>query len=343
MVKASLIIPTYNRCGILPILLNSICIQQTAYEFEVIIIDNGSNDETEKICKSYLTKIKNLYYIYNKEPGLLTGRHTGLRNSKSEILCFLDDDVELNSNYVDSLVGLFNADNTVNFATGPCLPEFEINPPDWLSYFWEQVPEGKYCGWLSLLDFGKKMKTISPNYVWGLNFCCKKTTMLQLGGFNPDCVPEHLQQFQGDGETGLTQKAINSGIDAVYHPGLELRHYVSQERLTTEYFKKRAFYQGVCDSFSKLRNDHFAQNRSKPTKFKLLRNKLHPYYRWIKKIYIKDHTDTLPKSIKKLKNELTKSVGEGYIFHQNSFNSDEKVKAWVLKENYWNFKIPVDV
>jgi glycosyltransferase involved in cell wall biosynthesis len=342
LIKASLIIPTYNRSDILSVLLTSISKQETVQEFEVIIVDNGSTDDTKSISLAYAERIKNFQYIYDGEPGLLTGRHKGFYAAKGEILSFLDDDVELNLGYIENLITLFNTNKEINFATGPCLPNYEITPPDWLNYFWDSVPEGKYCAWLSLLDFGNEIKIVSPNYVWGLNFCCRKKTVSELGGFNPDCIPKHLQEFQGDGETGLTQKAINSGMSALYCPGLSLHHHVSKERLTVEYFKKRAFYQGVCDSYTHLRNEHFNQTTIKFSRLKLFRNKLHPYYRWIKKIQVKDKSITLPAPIKELQSELEKSIQEGYQFHKERFYSNENVKSWVLKENYWNFKLPID-
>jgi GT2 family glycosyltransferase len=46
----------------------------------------------------------------------------------------------------------------------------------------------------------------------------EKDTLFALSGFHPDCVPANLQQFQGDGETGLSIKAREKGYRAIYQP-----------------------------------------------------------------------------------------------------------------------------
>lgn len=337
---ASLIIPTRNRAKELTATLKSISIQQRLAEIEVIVIDNGSTDSTKQVVADYQNQIPNLVYEYNDIPGLLTGRHRGAEMAQTNILCFLDDDVELNPNYTSALIDLFQSDASIQLATGPCLPNYEVSPPEWLSYLWDDVAEGKYCAWLSLLDFGQTRRDIDPNFVWGLNFCIRKNILLELGGFHPDCIPDHLQQYQGDGETGLTLKAIEKKYRAVYEPGLALKHYVPKERLVEKYYHKRAYYQGVCNSYTHLRKQQYQSALLKKSKLKKLRDKLHPYYSWIKKIYQKDEPAILPPQIAELMTEIGKSGKRGYEFHQKHFNEDEKVREWVLKENYWDYRLP---
>ncbi|MGN7986709.1 glycosyltransferase family A protein [Pedobacter sp. 22226] len=341
----SIIIPTLNRATLLKATLESIARQNLDNNIEVIIIDNGSIDNTKEIVECFITKIPTILYEFNEIPGLLTGRHRGAEMASGEVLCFLDDDVELNSNYVKNLYDSFLMNNDLHLATGPCLPDYETAPPVWLRYFWEKAYEGNYCSWLSLLDFGNNEVDIDPNFVWGLNFCIRKSTLISLGGFHPDCIPEHLQKFQGDGETGLTLRAIKNNLSAKYIPGLMLKHYVPKSRLTFEYFKKRAFYQGVCNSYTNLRIANQPQEETnkgkeevKPLK-KKLRDRLHPYYRWVK-IFVSKSKKPLPKEIKALFNSLAQTETDGYNFHQSHFNNDRIVKEWVLKENYWDYNLP---
>lgn len=342
----SIIIPTRNRAKELLATLQSICKQTSLTQVEIIIIDNGSTDDTALIVDNFKEKLP-IVYEYNDIPGLLTGRHRGAEISKGTILCFLDDDVELNANFIKNLKEKFSENQNIHLATGPCLPNYEVTPPEWLNYFWDSIPQGKYCFWLSLLDLGQNEKEIDPNLVWGLNFSIRKKTFIELGGFHPDSVPENLQYYQGDGETGLTIKAIKNGYKAFYIPGLALKHYVPATRLTVTYFKKRAFFQGVCNSYTNIRQEYTNEERterhiekSKQNYWKIFRNKLHPYYRWIKKIYQKEVKNSLPKDIEELFKILGKWEQDGFDFHQNQFKNDEQVKNWVLKENYWDYKLP---
>jgi glycosyltransferase involved in cell wall biosynthesis len=332
-VKISIIIPTFNREVLLKRTLLSIEKQKTDVLYEVIIVDNGSIDSTKILCESFRDRISNLIYIYDDEPGSLTGRHKGFERSTGSILCFLDDDIELNQNYIQNLANAFEVD--IHIATGPSFAEFEISPPDWLSFFWEEVPEGKYCSWLSLLDFGDQDLVVDPNYVWSQNFCIRRETLIELGGFHPDYMPEKFKKFQGDGETGLTIKAAAKDYKAIYTPGLSINHYVTKERLNIDYFKKRAYFQGICESFTKLREISSGKKGLK----EIILSFAWLYYYKLKKFYKKLLQPALPQEIKNHRIILKAKEKEGFDFHQNAFNEDLKVKEWVLKENYWNYKL----
>jgi len=329
----SIIIPTLNRAKQLSVTLNSLLNQTSLADTEIIVINNGSTDETNKVLLEYSHKINSLKYECNTAPGLLTGRHRGIEISTGEILCFLDDDVELNPGYVEQLKNIFNQNRDIHFATGPNLPIYEIEPPAWLPNFWETVNEGKYCYWLSLLDFGKQECFVNPNYVWGLNFCCRKNTLISLGGFHPDSMPKDLQKYQGDGESGLTIKAFENGHQAYYTPKLLLYHHIPASRLTIDYFKQRAFFQGVCNSFTLLRKYGGLIPKNK----KNFKDQLRPFYRSIRNVLKigKPITD-----LERIISILKKQQNDGFEFHQSKFKTDDMVKSWVLKENYWNYNLP---
>lgn len=341
--KCSIIIPTVNRAQSLKGTLQSIIEQKSSSDYEVIVIDNGSTDNTKEICLQFESVIHNFSYYYDAVPGLLTGRHKGAELAKGEILSFLDDDVELSSSWLNGIESAFSRSD-VHFATGPCLPKYETYPPEWLKFFWtNSAYGGKHCGWLSLLDLGGKEMYVNSNFVWGLNFSVRKQTFEVLGGFHPDCIPSHLQQFQGDGETGLTMKADEKDYKAFYVPDALLYHLVPKERLTIKYFEKRAFYQGVCDSFTNIRKLHFigysenevvtrATGGEKAIVTKVKSR--------IKKIFSNKPADTMPAEVKEIHKLLDIRYKEGYDFHQKAFNENDDVKKWVLKENYMEYKLP---
>jgi hypothetical protein len=118
---------------------------------------------------------------------------------------------------------------------------------------WADTPYGRHLGYLSLVDFGDKRQEIDPTFVFGLNYSIRKRALLDLKGFNPDCVPDHLLAFLGDGETGLSMKAKAAGFKALYEPKVLVYHRIPAHRLTSAYFEKRAFGQGVSDSYTFLR------------------------------------------------------------------------------------------
>lgn len=332
----SVIIPTLNRADQLSKTLQSLAEQNSLADAEIIVIDNGSTDNTKFVIEQYSNQIPGLNYAYNDMPGLLTGRHLGITLAKGDVLCFLDDDVELNPDYVQNVAVLFKQRTDIHFATGANLPKYEAEPPQWLESFWEKNSEGIFCSWLSLLDFGQNEKIIDPGFVWGLNFCCRKTTAIKLGGFHPDCIEPKLQKFQGDGETGLTDKARQQGYTALYSPGLKLYHIVPAGRLTVAYFERRAFYQGICNSFTELR---------KKTKYQDLKagimQKIKPYLKsCYRKLKLSLKGEPPLNQVQLLLSKLEKQQKDGYTFHQKKFKTDKNVRNWVLKDNFWDFNLP---
>jgi glycosyltransferase involved in cell wall biosynthesis len=88
--KVSVIIPTYNRAHLLTQAIDSV-LNQTFTDFELIIVDNYSGDNTESVVKSY--KDKRIRYFKNQNRGLIgVNRNYGIQESKGEYISFLDDD-----------------------------------------------------------------------------------------------------------------------------------------------------------------------------------------------------------------------------------------------------------
>ena len=68
MTKLTIFTPTYNRAHTLPRLFDSL-VNQTNYEFEWLIVDDGSTDDTEEIVKTFITEKFPIRYIKQKTVG----------------------------------------------------------------------------------------------------------------------------------------------------------------------------------------------------------------------------------------------------------------------------------
>lgn len=86
--RVSIIIPTYNRAHMIVECLDSV-LNQTYRHFEVIVVDDGSTDNTEAVLKPYFDRIK---YIKQENHGNAAARNTGIREAKGEIIAFNDSD-----------------------------------------------------------------------------------------------------------------------------------------------------------------------------------------------------------------------------------------------------------
>jgi glucosyl-dolichyl phosphate glucuronosyltransferase len=322
--QLSIITPTLNRADLLKLLIKSFVGQDISPEqFEIIVVDNGSSDSTRQEVEAAIANNKShiIRYVHEPEPGLLSGRHRGALEAKGKILVFTDDDIEATPHWLSAIANTFE-DPDVHLVGGPSLPLFETMPPQWIIPYCSIRDEHLTCGSLSLLDLGDQIQQVDPINIWGLNFAIRKKTLFELGGFHPDCIPKHLQQFQGDGETGLSFKIREAGYKAIYHPNAMVYHIIPSGRLTVEYFENRFFYQGVCDSYTAIRKlesaDSIACQTYNPTDSRI------PPYPEFTEIYRRIH----------------KAYIDGFNFHLTSVKKSQKLLEWVLKEDYFDYKLP---
>ena len=89
----SVIVTTYNRCALLKRALDSL-IAQTETNWEAIIIDDGSTDNTADLIKPYLESGNKINYIYQENAGYAMSKNTGIFLSNGKFITFLDSDDE---------------------------------------------------------------------------------------------------------------------------------------------------------------------------------------------------------------------------------------------------------
>jgi len=92
--KVSVIIPTYNCADLLPRAINSV-LNQTFQDFELIIVDDGSTDNTKQVVEEFQKKDKRIKYIWQENFGGTSKTYnTGLKQATGNFIAFLEDDDE---------------------------------------------------------------------------------------------------------------------------------------------------------------------------------------------------------------------------------------------------------
>ena len=109
--KISVIIPTYNRKKTLARAIQSV-INQSLSPFEILIIDDGSNDGTEEWVKENFQNIK---YIYQNNRGVSSARNIGIENANGDWVAFLDSDDEWLSNKLHEQVIAIESNPKIKF------------------------------------------------------------------------------------------------------------------------------------------------------------------------------------------------------------------------------------
>jgi glycosyltransferase involved in cell wall biosynthesis len=331
MPRATVIIPTRNRAPVLRQCLHSLE-QQTlgANSFEVIVVDNGSNDDTAEVARSFGARM-DLTVLCEAEPGLHVGRHAGWRAARSEQLVFVDDDIQAEPGWLAAVVEAFE-DPQVALVGGNNLPAFSHQPPAWLQRWWERpVLRGRALGFLSILDFGEGCFEIDPEFVWGCNFSVRASVLEAAGGFHPDGVPREHLRLRGDGETYVSTVVRREGWRAWFDGRATVHHLVDARRMTPAYFEERAFAQGISDSYTAIR----AAGRVEPDRHGL-RQRLHRALAPARDWWASGGWRGEPASaeLRAVQARVRAGYRRGWDFHRTEVDRDPALLDWVLKDNY---------
>lgn len=100
----SVIIPTYNRASTLGRALESV-LRQTHTDFEIIVVDDGSEDNTEEIVKKLNSD--HIVFLRTDHSGVCTARNKGIQAAKGKYITFLDSDDEVDKTWLESFHGAF--------------------------------------------------------------------------------------------------------------------------------------------------------------------------------------------------------------------------------------------
>ena len=106
----SIIIPIHNNISTLARCVNSV-LCQTYQKIEIILIDDGSNDDSFEICKEYATKDRRVKIFHKENGGASSARNLGLENAHGEYVFFVDADDTIDSGLIGSLVNKAEEDN----------------------------------------------------------------------------------------------------------------------------------------------------------------------------------------------------------------------------------------
>ena len=229
--KFSIIICTLNRSKLLNENLSHFKdINYSKDYYELLIVDNGSTDNTKHVALEFIKNNKqlNISYHYESNKGLHNARHLGAKKSNADILLYIDDDIEINKDILKIHYNQIYNQFDIKAAGGPISVKWDENPQQWISDL----------GSFGELYYGNDIK-ILPRYtnINGGNYSIYKSVLFELGGFNPDTAVD--DPFVLDGEIGLCNKIYNKNYTIGYHPKSIVYHKQYVNKVDYELMKNR--------------------------------------------------------------------------------------------------------
>lgn len=225
LMRFSVIIPIYNRPEEIVELLDSLTLQSTKEEFEVIIVEDGSQQTCKEEIHPYYAEL-NLTYIYQKNQGPGPARNFGASHATGDILIFFDSDCIIPTNYFDQVTN-FLAHEPLECFGGPDRSHAFFTPiQKAISYsMTSPITTGGIRG-------GKKQ--MDKFYPRSFNLGIKRTLFKKLNGFSDMRFGEDLD---------FSMRAVKSGIKTGLIPEAFVYH---KRRTHFKAFFKQVFNSGIA-------------------------------------------------------------------------------------------------
>lgn len=186
----SIIIPTYNRCELLFATLESIFAQWTD-EYEVIVVDDGSTDDTFVMLNEFI-KGNLITYIYQENSGKPSiARNRGIASSQGEYVCFLDSDDILVAGSVEKRAAVLrqHADIALVSTDWVDLSREGGHEPSWVvrQGFLSAIPDdfiAHSCGDLTVFNSSVVNILFTREFIFTSSVMVRRSALDSVGGFN---------------------------------------------------------------------------------------------------------------------------------------------------------------
>lgn len=161
----SVVIPSFNRASLIVEAIRSIE-QQTLREWECLIVDDGSTDNTDEMVRPLQLKDNRIKYLKIPHGGVAAARNTGIEQSRGDVICFLDSDDTYEPNTLELFAKAFEKYSNDIFAYGPYMDnDLKKDPANTDSFTLHDIyPQLVYGNCVSTVVAFKNDKTSCPRF-----------------------------------------------------------------------------------------------------------------------------------------------------------------------------------
>ena len=227
----SIIICSRNRAHEIVNCLPGIASQAKNFsDVEVIVVDNGSTDNTREVVNEFGTKLQYPFrYIYEGIPGLCQARNRGRAEAKGTVLAYLDDDSLLKEGWIERV--------RTHYLEGKsdCLGgKVSVDLGGEMPFQFDES-----MAWFFMAsNMGEKPRQLAaPEHPIGCNMSFTSKVFDAINGFNTNL------KLYGD-ETDFFRRVYEKGFTVYYDPAVEVSQFIPAERLTKEELKDKSYKWG---------------------------------------------------------------------------------------------------
>lgn len=231
----SIVVCTYNRDKYIFRTLS--CVAQNDYPtdgYEIVVVNNNSSDNTEKECERFASLYPqvNYSYVVENQQGLSYARNRAVKESKGDILVFLDDDAFVGKDYLMNLNSHLSEYPDAMAYGGEIIPLYETGvEPKWMSK-WSY-------SWVSAINKGDKVSLFEGNsYPIGANMGIKRECFdILKDGFNTRLGRSGKNMIGGE-EKDFFFRVKGLGGKIYYFNKIAVHHVIPESRTTWQYIRQ---------------------------------------------------------------------------------------------------------
>jgi glycosyltransferase involved in cell wall biosynthesis len=241
--RYTILITTYNRATYLRDTLAALAqLRVTTGDWEVIIVDNNSSDETRAVVEAAQPTFPvDLIYLFEATQGKPAALNTGIERSRGSVIAMTDDDVRVEPDWLDRTGAGFAAFDC-DYVGGKVLPVWEAPRPSWL-------PEtaGKHWAVIALLDYGPQpLEVGKAGTPWplGANMSFRRDAFDRAGYWDNN-FGRHGNTLRGQEQREWCLRARAAGLRGYYLPDAIVHHLIPKRRLNKAYFRSWFYWNGI--------------------------------------------------------------------------------------------------
>jgi glycosyltransferase involved in cell wall biosynthesis len=237
--KFSIVIATYNRGQDLRETMRSLATLSPAENWEVIVVDNNSKDDTARVvAEAADTFPVALHYLFEQEQGRCAALNTGIRAAKGEIIVTTDDDVRVQPDWLDRAADSLSKLNC-DYVGGKVIPMWQGNRPEWLPN-----RGGRHWAVIALLDYGPEPLQFGKRVPLGVNMAFRREAFDRAGLWNNQ-VGRRAGTLLGQEVREWGLRAAAAGLRGFYAPDMVVQHVIPADRLNKRYFRRWFYWHGI--------------------------------------------------------------------------------------------------
>ena len=230
--RISVAICTYNRSRLLRQTLEGVCRQDFPRDqFEVLVIDNASTDDTEEVVRSFAGAECPPRYVRETRQGLDHARNRAIAESRGEIIIFADDDIVVQTDWITQMHAPFAGydSDRIGAVGGEVVPVFPDGAPTWITASHRPLAYRRDLGPIP-----------APQSPMGANFAIPRRVFAALGLFNTT-LDRHGDSLFSGGDEEMVRRIRRAGLEVWFSPKARVLHQMPHSRTTFRYAARHAF------------------------------------------------------------------------------------------------------